>query len=173
MNSMYTLNRFRHCMHLSVLSFFMLSAIFATAQDGEKLFKANCASCHKIDKKLVGPALQGTQERWPDLDNLRAWIRNSQQYLSDNPGDSYAKGIYEEYNSMIMPAMPLSDADIDAILGYIANPTPAGGGSATSGGSAEGVQTAPEKDYTMYWLIALILVLLVVIKVLLDVKKSV
>lgn len=173
MKSMYTLNRFRHWMHISVLSLFMLSAIHATAQDGEKLFKANCASCHKIDKKLVGPALQGTQERWPDLDNLRAWIRNSQQYLTDNPNDAYAKGIYEEYNKMIMPAMPLSDSDIDAILTYISNPSPGASATADSAGTAVPTQTAPEKDYTLYWLIAFTLILLVVIKVLMDVKKSV
>src|SRR5690606_21847684 len=26
---------------------------------GEKLFKGNCASCHKPDKDMTGPALQG------------------------------------------------------------------------------------------------------------------
>ena len=27
------------------------------AQDGEALFKANCAACHKPDKDFTGPAL--------------------------------------------------------------------------------------------------------------------
>jgi cytochrome c2 len=30
---------------------------------GKGLFKSLCASCHKLDKKLVGPALGGVEER--------------------------------------------------------------------------------------------------------------
>lgn len=29
-------------------------------KEGRKLFKALCASCHKLDKKLIGPALSDT-----------------------------------------------------------------------------------------------------------------
>ena len=30
-------------------------------KEGKKLFKSLCASCHKLDKKLVGPALGGLE----------------------------------------------------------------------------------------------------------------
>ena len=35
------------------------------AQDGEALFKAKCASCHKPDKDFTGPKLQGWKDRVP------------------------------------------------------------------------------------------------------------
>ena len=30
-------------------------------REGRKLHKSLCASCHKLDKKLIGPALRGIQ----------------------------------------------------------------------------------------------------------------
>ena len=51
------------------------------AQDGKALFSANCASCHAVNKKLTGPALAGVEDRWPDKQNLYAWIKNSAAFL--------------------------------------------------------------------------------------------
>ena len=49
-----------------LLSLFALLATNAFAQEqdpdpmvGKKLFNANCAACHKLNKKAVGPALRG------------------------------------------------------------------------------------------------------------------
>ena len=36
----------------------ILSAFEGDASNGKKLFKSQCASCHKLDKKLIGPAQQ-------------------------------------------------------------------------------------------------------------------
>ena len=83
--------------HLGVLSLFLVLALSGFSQDGKKLFKANCAACHKIDKKLVGPALAGVEERWENHDNLVAWIANSGGYLKDIPGDSYAKDLFKKF----------------------------------------------------------------------------
>jgi hypothetical protein len=33
----------------------------SNAREGRKLHKSFCASCHKLDKKLIGPALGGIQ----------------------------------------------------------------------------------------------------------------
>jgi len=33
----------------------------ADVQAGKNLFNANCAACHRLDKKAVGPALSGVQ----------------------------------------------------------------------------------------------------------------
>ncbi|MDQ3190775.1 MAG: c-type cytochrome [Bacteroidota bacterium] len=90
--------------------------------DGQKLFKNNCSSCHKItDSKLIGPGLKGVQDRWPDKDKLYSWIRNSPEFLKT--GDAYANKLFEEYNKSPMQPFPnLKDEEIDAILGYIANP---------------------------------------------------
>ena len=48
----------------------------ANAQNGQTLFQTNCASCHLVHKKLTGPALAGTEERWPDRKKLYGWIHN-------------------------------------------------------------------------------------------------
>ena len=83
------------------------------AQDGKALFSANCASCHAVNKKLTGPALAGVEDRWPDKQNLYAWIKNSAAFLKT--GDPYATNLYNEYNKVAMNNFPgLSDADIDA-----------------------------------------------------------
>ena len=47
---------------------------------GEKLFKANCASCHKVtDEILAAPGLKGIDQRWAGKDALIVkWIQNPQ-----------------------------------------------------------------------------------------------
>ncbi|HBH06274.1 MAG TPA: cytochrome C [Flavobacteriales bacterium] len=156
--------------YLGALSFFIIISSTAFGQDGETLFKANCAACHKIDAKLVGPALAGVEDRWESRDNLKSWILNSQQYLKDNPSDGYAQALYEEYNKTMMPAVALNDAEVEAILGYIANP-PAPAEPAVAE-SAEAPST-PQKDTSVIWLMALALVSLIVVFVLLNIKRTI
>ena len=84
--------------------------------NGETLFKANCASCHKPNEKYVGPALQGVANRWESKELLYEFIRNSQEVISRN---AYAKKLYEEYKqSPMLPYPNLKDKDIDDILRY-------------------------------------------------------
>ena len=100
------------------------------AQDGKALFNANCASCHKIDKDLTGPALQGVEDRWPSKDLLKVWIKNWSAAVAT--GDGYAAKM-KDWSPAAMNQFPnLSDADVDAILTYIkdwkpATPAPAAG----------------------------------------------
>ena len=83
---------------------------------GKKLFKINCASCHKLDKKLISPALAGVTERRSEEWLLR-WIRNNAELRASGYAD--AKAIFEEYNGSVMTAFPaLSDDDIKSILAY-------------------------------------------------------
>lgn len=154
---------------LSVIFFSFLLSNSAIAQDGEKLFKANCASCHKLNKKLIGPALSGVAERWEDKEALYAWIKNSQDYLKKNPDDSYAQELFVEYNKSVMTAQAVSDAEIDAILAYIANPPEDVVVTPTPGPETA---TAPAEDYSTYWMLGLLVVLLIVVKVFSGVKTS-
>ena len=93
---------------------------------GKSLFNANCASCHKLDKKMTGPALRNVEARLAEehgLDRtwLNSWIRNSAGLIKS--GDSYANQIFNEYNGTAMTAFPqLSDQDISDILAYTAEP---------------------------------------------------
>ncbi len=93
------------------------------AELGKKLFKANCASCHKLDKKLVGPALGGVTERRSE-EWLLAWIRNNAELRAS--GDADANAIFEEYGGSVMTAFEnLSDEDIKSILAYTDAPAAA------------------------------------------------
>jgi mono/diheme cytochrome c family protein len=85
---------------------------------GELLFKANCASCHKIRKDFTGPALAGCRNREPDSD----WAYR----FTINPAlmtDSYAQAIRKQFNNqqMTMFGNHLSRADVNAILDFCDN----------------------------------------------------
>lgn len=83
---------------------------------GRKIFRQLCSSCHKLDKKLIGPALGGVEQR-RENEWLKQWIRNNAEFRAT--GDADAIAIYEEYNGSNMQAFPqLSDEDIDNILYY-------------------------------------------------------
>lgn len=129
---------------ISILSVVLvvLSSIFSTAkaQDGKGLFLKNCASCHAMDKKLTGPALMGTLDRWQgNRKNLTAWIKNTQTYMKTT-NDPYAIALYNEYGKSAMNVFDgvLNDKEIDAIITYIADwkppvaVSPAGGGETES-----------------------------------------
>ena len=55
---------------------FTVSAQEADPIAGKKLFNANCAACHKLNKKAVGPALKGVSAKY-DKEWLYSWIKNS------------------------------------------------------------------------------------------------
>jgi mono/diheme cytochrome c family protein len=89
---------------------------------GEALFKANCAACHKLDKKGVGPALRNIADKY-DNDWLYKWISNSQGLIRS--GDSKAVALFAENNNSVMTSFPgLSNEDIDNVLAYTSLPKP-------------------------------------------------
>jgi mono/diheme cytochrome c family protein len=98
--------------------------IQALAADGEALFKANCASCHKPDKDFTGPALKGARDREPSKTWVYEWVKNSANVIEK--GDKYAKDLYAKWNKTQMTAFPnLKNEEIDAILDYADNWVPA------------------------------------------------
>lgn len=96
---------------------FFLGAQVIFAQDGKALFNANCAACHKMDKDLTGPALQGVGERWPSTDLLKTWIKNWSEAVAS--GDPYAVKMKDWSPAAMTPFPNLSDAELDAIVKYI------------------------------------------------------
>ena len=118
----------RNILTISLIFILTLSSsIFAQDGDPEKgksLFNSNCAACHKLDKKMTGPALRYIEQTLADeqgLDRewLAAWIRNSSAVIKS--GDSYGQKIFDEYGGAAMTAFPqLSDEDISDILAYTA-----------------------------------------------------
>ena len=101
-----------------------LNAQEGDATAGKALFNANCASCHKLNKKMTGPALANVETRLAEEESLDRewlykWIKNSAGMIKS--GDAYANKIYKEYNGTAMTAFPqLSNKDIDDILAYTA-----------------------------------------------------
>ena len=88
----------------------------ADVQAGKKLFNSNCAACHKLNKKAVGPALKGVSAKY-DREWLYSWIKNSSAMIKS--GDPQAVAVWEEHNKVAMNAFPLlSNTDIDNILAY-------------------------------------------------------
>ena len=62
-------------------------------KQGSELFSANCASCHALKGKVVGPALEGVIDKYEeDYAWLNAWIKNSQKLVKS--GDERAVAIY-------------------------------------------------------------------------------
>ena len=126
----------------------MLFPIYLFGQDasgdpakGKDLFKANCAACHKLEGKLVGPPLGGVTEK-KSAEWLHKWIKNSQALIA--AGDKDAIAIFEEYNKVPMLAYEsiLSDEDINNVLAYVADPAKADAAAAAPAAPAAGDATA-------------------------------
>jgi mono/diheme cytochrome c family protein len=85
---------------------------------GEALFKSKCTTCHKIDSKLVGPALGPTITEETDDKFLTHWIENNQALIAAK--DPKALKIYNEYNQAGMTVFgELADGDVANILAYV------------------------------------------------------
>ncbi|MCH1453912.1 MAG: c-type cytochrome [Flavobacteriaceae bacterium] len=131
----------------------------ADVQAGKKLFNANCAACHKLNKKAVGPALKGVSAKY-EREWLYSWIKNSAAMIKD--GDPQAVAVWEEYNKVAMNAFPLlSNADIDNILAYTDYTPPAPVASAVTQQTAATSDSGVNNDLILGAL-SLVFILLVV-----------
>jgi cytochrome c551/c552 len=124
---------------ITILFFLALisSPEFLFAADGETLFKANCASCHKPLEAYVGPALKGAREREPSKDWVYKWVGNTTSMVNTDP---YAMKLKAQFGNVVMTAFPdLKKEDIDAILDWADKYEKPGGtpeGPAVQGGGA-------------------------------------
>ncbi|RAJ05154.1 cbb3-type cytochrome c oxidase subunit III [Chitinophaga skermanii] len=86
---------------------------------GAVLYQQNCAVCHGIDKKLTGPPLYGSMERWAhDTASLYRFTRNASKVIA--AGDAYATCLFTGYNKAAMTSFDsLSNEEIKAIYRYI------------------------------------------------------
>ena len=171
---MYTTSKFRKLSTLLAVFIFLFSAstlqaFEGDAKNGKKLFKSNCASCHKLDKKLVGPALTGVTDKYSE-EWLTKWIRNNAELRAS--GDEDAIAIFEEYNGSVMSAFPmLSDQDIFDILQYTieGDVKPVITGGDLTGGTTVVVES---KDYSKQITLGLGLLLFVMVMLLARMKNT-
>ena len=137
---------------------------------GDALFKNNCAQCHAVNDKVVGPALGGILKR-RTISWLIPWIHNSAKVIAS--GDDYAVKLYNDNGKQQMPAFPqLSDKEIASIMAWITSQE--GGAIAAKGGvTAENATAVDGKagtgtgagagGYTDILLIVLVVVLIVLV----------
>ncbi|CAI8377914.1 MAG: Menaquinone reductase, multiheme cytochrome c subunit [Flavobacterium sp. SCGC AAA160-P02] len=147
------------------LSVFAQDAVDKTRQkEGRKLYKNLCASCHKLDRKLIGPALGGVTER-RENDWLIAWIKNNAALRAS--GDRDAIAVFNEYNGSVMSAFPqLSDTQINDILYYttVGDPKPV----STPGPDGQIIADKESPGWLLYILAAIIVCSFLVIASLLK-----
>jgi len=135
------------------------------AAKGEALFKSKCTTCHKIDQRLIGPALGPQLESETDDKWLTKWIQNNQALIAAH--DKKALDIYNQYNQSAMTVFAdLSDGDVSNIIAYVrteykkektATPAP--------GTVAQATESAPS-NLVILGLIGVIVVAFIVILVL-------
>ncbi|QKG51805.1 c-type cytochrome [Hymenobacter sp. BRD67] len=89
----------------------------AAVAAGDALFKNNCAQCHAVNDKVVGPALGGISRR-RSVGWVVGWVHNSSKVIAS--GDEYAVKLFEDNARQQMPAFPqLSKTDIEAIMVWV------------------------------------------------------
>lgn len=166
-------NRLVSFLSLLLFSVSLLTTQTSFAQDdpaviaGKSLFNANCAACHKLNKRAVGPALKGVSAKY-DKEWLYSWIKNSTAMVKS--GDAQAVAIYEEYNGSVMTSFPqLSNEDIDNIIAYTDYTQPAAAASAAD--AAVTVVNSSGPDNTLI-LAALVLVFVILVVMLFLVQRT-
>jgi cytochrome c2 len=87
----------------------------ALVAKGQQIFTTTCSACHKLDQRLVGPALGGvTKRRSPE------WIMNmvlNSAVMTQQ--DAEAKTLFEEYKVQMLLPSPLKEEDARAVLEFL------------------------------------------------------
>ena len=139
-------------------------------EDGAKLFKQNCAVCHKLDKTiLTGPGLEGVFTRVPSEAWMVKWIKNNKALIKS--GDVYANKLLKENNGTDMTIFEdLSEAQIKAIIAFVKSPPKEQGPPPPPG---ETTATAADTGVDpLFILLGLVVFLIVIIGVLRNVKRA-
>ncbi|MCI5059063.1 MAG: c-type cytochrome [Flavobacteriales bacterium] len=178
MNIIYTILR-KVVLGLS-LFFFLTNTLLA--QDGAKIFKANCATCHSTcEKKGTGPGLKGFWDRIPGDDDegkgkwLVKWVKNPAGVIAS--GDDYAVALRAEYPTLMTAQGHLSDEEILAVATYLRSPEACGGGGNTAGPSycdefAAAGKEKEESSTGMYWIIAIVVVFFILANALGGIRRN-
>ena len=156
---------------LGLFSFLLAFSVSTTSlqaqEDGEKLFKSYCASCHSPGaNQLVGPGLAGVYDKY-EKEWLYKWIKNSGALIA--AGDEQAVAVFEQYNKVIMPAQPVNDVQIDAILEYVkvyneTAPVVADAGGGVTATEEVVVEDPGVSNYAILGLIVLFLILVILLR---------
>ena len=157
---------------IAFLSFGLTSVVYsqeiptdpAVISAGESLFKNNCATCHRVQEKLVGPALKNVYDR-REIPWIISFVRNSPKMIAD--GDPIANEIYNEYNQVVMTSFDFSDDEILSVLAYVKDQTdnPPVAAVAETGEVAGAAEQGISKTYLYLIAGGLILIFLLMLSV--------
>jgi cytochrome c551/c552 len=151
------MSRFRKIFNKIFVGLFLLVCLSLShksfAADGEALFKANCANCHKPVGVLTGPGLKGIRANLPEGDWVYRWVANSSIM-----NDAEAKRIKAAYGNSIMTSFgaQLKKEDIDAILDYVDAYEPPKVDASKPGGDSKGA----DGNYLLFGVLTLIFALI-------------
>lgn len=135
--------------------------------EGNKLFTQTCTACHHLQQRLVGPALQGVDQRHDEAWILK-FVKSSQTMVLG--GDSAAVALFNTYNSVIMPDQNFTDDQIRSILAYIKDseisrgPVPGEISRPVITSNVSAVSPPKFSDYR-FWILYTVTVLLIIVSI--------
>jgi mono/diheme cytochrome c family protein len=163
--------------YLAIALFALITLQFSTisAQDiweggsienGQSLFNANCASCHKVTSEvLAAPGLAGISERWGTTDEmLLLWVQDPQGAAES--GDPYIRSLVERYVGTYgwMTGQAVSMEDLRDIMAYVSNPPDVEAivDNSEACPTDEFLQEADSDYSSMLWFLVLLILFLVI-----------
>jgi mono/diheme cytochrome c family protein len=139
---------------------------------GKELFDGNCAQCHAAHEKVVGPALNGAEGRWPDRAAIINFIKYPEKTITG--GNEYAAKLYKEYGQMMPNHDFFSDAQVASILDYVKTvPVPTAAVAATGGDGGGTVQEGGASSGLLLGIVIALIAILLVVALVLVVLTSV
>lgn len=127
---------------------------------GRQLFNSNCAACHQLDRKAIGPALRGMAQKY-EKEWLYSWIRNSQALVQ--AGDPIAVALFNEFNGSVMQSFPqLTDQDLDNLVAYTSQPKAEPVATTTEGGAASTSSEGAISNSLVLGLLIVVMLMLVI-----------
>lgn len=84
------------------------------AAEGKKIFDTKCFACHRLDTKLVGPALKPIVKKLPPV-YLMNYLLNTTEMQKKDP---QLKKLIKEFNGVLMPDQQLTEKQARDVLEY-------------------------------------------------------
>ncbi len=82
--------------------------------EGKKIFNTKCFACHRLDTKLVGPALRPIVKKLPPV-YLMNYLLNTTEMQKKDP---QLKKLIKEFNGVLMPDQQLTKKEARSVLEY-------------------------------------------------------
>ncbi len=87
----------------------------AMVKEGKNIFNSKCFACHRLDTKLVGPALTPIVKKTNAV-FLMNYLLNTTEMQKKEPE---LKKLIKEYNGVVMPEQNLNEKQARAVLEYL------------------------------------------------------